>query len=52
MSTMQTFYKTLTTSPKHRDDRLEALAAITRATRDQLNTLTGVLSWQQWAPEK
>ena len=52
MSAMQTFYKTLASSSKRRDDRLGALVAITEATRDQLSTLTSGLSWQQWAPEK
>jgi hypothetical protein len=46
---MQAFHKMLTTAPKGRDRHLDALAAITRADRDQLKKLSSDLVWQTWS---
>ena len=49
MSTMQAFHKMLSTTSKERDRRLNALAAITKADRDQLSALSSELAWQTWS---
>ncbi len=49
MSTMQAFYKTLTAPAKVRNRHSDALAAITRADRNQLSALFSELAWQTWS---
>lgn len=50
MTTMQAFYKALTTTPKGHDRHLDTLAAISKANRDQLSKLSSDLVWQTWSP--
>ena len=49
---METFYQHLSTTPKHPDQYLENLAAITRASRGQLHAIASDLAWQAWGEQK
>jgi hypothetical protein len=49
MSDMQAFYKMLTTTTNERDRHSDALAAITKADREQLSALSSELAWQTWS---
>jgi len=47
---MQAFYIMLTTTTaKVRNRHSDALAAITKADRDQLSALSSELAWQTWS---
>jgi len=45
---METFYQYLSTAHQQGDLYLERLAAITRASHDQLQALASDLAWQAW----
>lgn len=49
---MEIFYQYLFTTPKHHDQQLENLAAITQASRSQMQALASDLAWQAWGEQK
>ena len=48
---MEAFYQYLSITPKHRDQYLENLAAITQASRGQMQAMASDLAWQAWGEQ-
>ena len=51
MSNLNTFYKMLTTARQSQSPYRDSLAAIMKATRSELNSLSSDLAWQTWTSE-
>jgi len=48
---METFYQYLSTMPKHQDQYLDNLAAITQASRGQIHAIASDFAWQAWGEQ-
>ena len=51
MSNLNAFYKMLTTAHQNKNPYQDSLAAIMKATRSELNSLSSDMSWQTWTTE-
>ena len=51
MSTMKSFYASITSAVRLQGPYLEALSEITGISRKQTNTLMSDMGWQQWGEQ-